>query len=158
MPSNGGMGCYRNRPELCVFENHLHRLRGLKGILKKRKAVRYTLCLPVIFKWTDEGGSPVQEGGFTRDISTGGLYINCPKLPPIQTPLALEILLPPNKKVLSERLKLEATVEIVRVGTDAEEQGFAAVGELAMHGSQYQGRKRRVSLYFSNTRSTILPN
>jgi hypothetical protein len=158
LPSNGGMDFYRNRPERFVFENHLHRLRGLKGILKKRKAVRYKLCLPVIFKWTDEHGRPVQEGGFTRDISTVGSYISCPKLPPIQTPLALEILLPPNKKVLSERLKLEATVEIVRVGTDAEEQGFAAVGELAMHGSQYQGRKRRVSLNFSNTCSTILPN
>jgi hypothetical protein len=158
LPSNGGMDFYRNRPERCVFENHLHRLRGLKGILKKRKAVRYKLCLPVIFKWTDERGRPVQEGGFTRDISTVGFYISCPKLPPIQTPLALEILLPPNKKVLSERLKLEATVEIVRVGTDAEEQGFAAVGELTMQGSQYQGRKRRVSLNFSNARSTVLPN
>jgi hypothetical protein len=91
----------------------------------------------VIFKWTDEGGSPVQEGGFTRDISTVGLYISCPKLPPIQTVLALEILLPPTKKVLSESLKLEAIVEIVRVVTDAEERGFATVGELAIHGSQY---------------------
>jgi hypothetical protein len=152
------MDFYRNRPERCVFESHLHRLRGLKGILKKRKAVRYKLCLPVIFKWTDERGRPVQEGGFTRDISTVGLYISCPNLPPIQTLLALEILLPPNKKVLSERLKLEATVEIVRVGTDAEEQGFAAVGELTMRGSQYQGRKRRVSLNLSNARSTVLPN
>ena len=158
MPKQPSYGSVTEIPERCVFENHLHWLRGLKGILKKRKAVRYKLCLPVIFKWTDERGRPVQEGGFTRDISTLGLYISCPKLPPIQTPLALEILLPPNKKVLSERLKLEATVEIVRVGTDAEEQGFAAVGELAMHGSQYQGRKRRVSLNFSNTRSTILPN
>ena len=133
-------------------------MRDLKGILEKRKAVRYELCLPVIFKWTDEGGNTVQEGGFTRDISTAGLYISCPKLPPIQTALALEILLPPNKKVLSNSLKLEATVEIVRVGTDAEEQGYAAVGELAMHGSQYQGRERCLSLNFSNARSTILPN
>ena len=128
------MDFYRNRPERCVFENHLRRLRGLKGILKKRKAVRYKLCLPVIFKWTDERGRPVQEGGFTRDISTVGLYISCPKLPPIQTPLALEILLPPNKKVLSESLKLEATVKIVGVGTDAEGRGFAGVGELAVRG------------------------
>jgi hypothetical protein len=105
--------------------------------LEKRKAVRYKLCLPVIFKWTDERGIPVQEGGFTRDISTVGLYINCPKLPPIQTVLALEILLPPTKKVLSDSLRLRATVEIVRVGTDTEERGVAAVGELAMHGSQY---------------------
>jgi hypothetical protein len=91
----------------------------------------------VIFKWTDEGGIRVQQGGFTRDISTVGLYISCPKLPPIQTALALEILLPPTKKVLSDSLKLGATVEIVRVGTDTEERGFAAIGELAMHGSQY---------------------
>ena len=158
MPKQPSYGSVTEIPGRCGFENHWHLVRDLKGILKKRKAVRYKLCLPVIFKWTDERGRPVQEGGFTRDISTVGSYISCPKLPPIQTPLALEILLPPNKKVLSERLKLEATVEIVRVGTDAEEQGFAAVGELAMHGSQYQGRKRRVSLNFSNTRSTILPN
>src|SRR3989440_4676656 len=102
------MGCYRNRPVRCGSENHLHRLRGLKGILKKRRAVRYKLCLPVIFKWTDERGRPVQEGGFTRDISTLGLYISCLKLPPTQTALVLEVLLPPNKKVLSEILKLEA--------------------------------------------------
>ena len=105
--------------------------------MEKRKAVRYRLCLPVIFKWTDEGGSPVQEAGFTRDISTVGLYISCPKLPPIQTALALELLLPPTKKVLSESVKLEATVEIVRVGSDAEERGFATVGKLAIHENQY---------------------
>ena len=158
MPKQPSYGSVTEIPGRCGFENHLHLVRDLKGILKKRKAVRYKLCLPVIFKWTDEHGRPVQEGGFTRDISTVGLYISCPKLPRIQTPLALEILLPPNKKVLSERLKLEATVEIVRVGTDAEEQGFAAVGELAMHGSQHQGRKRRVNRNSSNGRSTVLPN
>jgi len=91
----------------------------------------------VIFKWTDEGGSSVQEGGFTRDISTVGLYIGCPKLPPIQTALALEILLPPIEKVLSDSLKIEGFVEIVRLGTDTEERGFATIGELAMHGSEY---------------------
>ena len=80
----------------------------------------------------------MQEGGFTRDISTVGLYINCPELPPIQTALVMEILLPPNKRVLPVSLKLEATVEIVRVETESEEPGFAAVGELAMQGSQYQ--------------------
>ncbi len=91
----------------------------------------------MIFRWIDEAGSPVQEGGFTRDVSTVGLYICCQKSPPIKTALTLEIILPPNKKVLSESLKLEATVEIVRVGTEAEERGFAAVGELAMQGSEY---------------------
>ena len=124
--------------EIALDVTALHLVRDLKGNLEKRKAVRYKLCLPVIFKWTDEGGRPMQEGGFTRDISTVGLYISCPQLPPIQTALVMEILLPPNKRVLPDSLKLEATVEIVRVGTNGEEPGFAAVGELAMQGSQYQ--------------------
>ncbi len=104
-----------------------------EGDLDKRKAVRYKLCLPVLFKWIDADGCPVQEGGFTRDISTAGLYVNCPNLPPVPRDLALEILLP-----LSEILKLQATVEIVRVGTHPEARGFATVGGLSTDRSQHQ--------------------
>jgi hypothetical protein len=100
--------------------------------LEKRKIVRYKLCLPVVFKWTDDNGLERQEAGFTRDISTGGLYVSCPKCPPINTTLLLEIVLPSKGEALSGGLRLGATATIVRLATKIEEKGFAAVGELVM--------------------------
>jgi hypothetical protein len=105
--------------------------------LERRKIARYKLCLPLVFKWTDESGTHMQEAGFTRDISTRGLYVSCVKCPPINATLLLQIVLPSKAEARSRGLRLDATVQVVRVATEIEEKGFAAVGELVMPESQY---------------------
>ena len=83
--------------------------------MERRRTVRYNLCLPLIFEWTDQNGTVIQEAGFTRDVSTSGVYVNCLKSPPINSILRLQI----------------ATAQVLRFASDGEVAGFGAVGELA---------------------------
>ena len=73
----------------------------------------------------------MQEAAFTRDISTGGLFVSCIKCPPIGATLSLEIMLPPNSEIRSHGLRLDARVQVVRGASEVEEKGFAAAGDLA---------------------------
>jgi PilZ domain-containing protein len=99
--------------------------------MERRRTVRYNLCLPLIFEWTDQNGTVIQEAGFTRDVSTSGVYVSCVNSPPINSILRLQIALPPNKQVLPDGLRLNVAAEVLRFATDGEVAGFAAVGELA---------------------------
>jgi hypothetical protein len=98
--------------------------------MERRRAVRYKLCLPLLFKWTDGSGNPIQEAAFTRDISTGGVFISCVKCPPIGATLSLDIMLPPNSEIRSHALRLDATVQVIRIASELEERGFAGAGDL----------------------------
>jgi hypothetical protein len=94
----------------------------------------------LLVEWTHEGGTVTQEAGFTRDISTGGLYVTCAKAPPINSTVRLQIALPPNEEILPNGLRLEATAQVVRFASCGEAAGFAAVGELAKQdGNQKRG-------------------
>ena len=73
----------------------------------------------------------MQEAAFTRDISTGGLFVSCVKCPQVGATLSLEIMLSPNSEIRSHGLRLDATVEVVRIASAVEDQGFAAAGDLA---------------------------
>jgi hypothetical protein len=112
---------------------------GAINKLERRRTVRYNLCLPLVFEWTDAGGILIQEPGFTRDISTGGLYVTCAKSPPINSTVSLRIALPANKEILPSSLRLEATAKVIRLASAGEAGGFAAVGELA----KQQGNQKR---------------
>jgi hypothetical protein len=83
----------------------------------------------------------MQEAGFTRDVSTGGLYVSCVKCPPMNSTLSLQIVLPADGQVLPGSLSLESTVQVVRFGSGGEASGFAAVGELALKRSRHQGQR-----------------
>jgi hypothetical protein len=94
--------------------------------------VRYGLCLPLVFAWTDQSGTLIQQAGFTRDISTAGLYVSCSSPPPVESTVSLQIVLPANQGILRESLSLTATAQVVRSASTGEVSGFAAVGELAI--------------------------
>jgi hypothetical protein len=98
--------------------------------VERRRAVRYKLCLPLVFKWADESGTLMQEAGFSRDISTGGLYVSCVKCPPVGATIHLQIVLPPNADIRSHGLRLDATVQVTRMASELEEKGFGAAGDL----------------------------
>jgi len=118
--------------EICVSLQSLarHGLGESRADVERRRTARYKLCLPLIFKWTDDSGTPIEGAGFTRDISTSGLYASCAKLPPINATLHLQILLPPDKKVLPHSLRLWGRV--VRTRAENEDRGIGVAGELAM--------------------------
>ena len=105
--------------------------------MERIRAVRYKLRLPLFFKWTEASGNPIQEAAFTRDISPGGLFISCVECPPIRTSLSLEIMLPPNSEIRSHGVRLDATVQVVRIASATEEKGFAGAGDLAIQKGEY---------------------
>ena len=94
--------------------------------MEQRKSHRYRLHAPVIFGWTDPDGLSQLRGGFTRDISAGGLFVLCEASAPLEAVLTLEVLLPPFK-ASSTALRLKGEGHVVRV--EMKQTGFAAASE-----------------------------
>ncbi len=92
--------------------------------VERRLRTRYELRLPVIYGWTDEHGAAKQAGGFTRNISTQGLYVVAAELPPGGVRLRLQAVLPPLEAA-AEVLPLRAAGQVLRV----EGQGFALTSD-----------------------------
>ncbi len=83
---------------------------------ERRKARRFTLDIPAIFRWRGEDGRARCEGtGFCRDISTSGVFVIALSIaPPVDCKLELMVLLPPlNPRVPA--MRLSGTGTVVRV-------------------------------------------
>jgi hypothetical protein len=88
-----------------------------------RQFARFTLKVPVIFAWSDEGGEHAGEG-VTSNISAGGMFIVSSVCPPRNSVIHCEMLLPsPNGKDIEE-LEGAATGSVVRTQENGE-SGFA---------------------------------
>jgi hypothetical protein len=90
--------------------------------------MRYRLSVPVVFRWKTEGGSRRISRGFTRDISTQGVFVFSPEIPAAGTSVRLEFLFP-SLEESSDGLRLRSVGEVVRVETGSQGTGFAAVSE-----------------------------
>jgi hypothetical protein len=95
--------------------------------VEQRRAVRFQLRVPVIFRWGRQTSV-----GQTRDIGITGVFITCPTLPPVGTALSLEIHIPPLERNTSQLLYLEATGRVIRVAAGEESRGFAATAPFAL--------------------------
>jgi PilZ domain len=100
--------------------------------MEQRKTVRYQVRAPVLFKWTDADAMGVQGGGFTRDISTGGLFVCCDRLPPLKTVLSMEVLLSLVESP-SPGLRLMGQGVVVRLEKRENQTGFAAKTKLDLN-------------------------
>ncbi len=94
---------------------------------------RYPLRAPVIFRWKDPQGTTQQEGGFTRDMSSDGVFVLCSKYPPAGIAVALEVFLPPIEAT-AQGLRLQAEGTVVRIGVAGEGSGFAAAADFGLRG------------------------
>ena len=93
--------------------------------VERRTSRRYSLRLPVLFRWRRESGEECRSGGFTRDVSTTGTYVNCEnECPPQAAVVGIELLLPPGE-LQAAGLKLKAEGSVVRAGRAGEGTGFA---------------------------------
>jgi hypothetical protein len=95
--------------------------------VEQRRAVRFQLPVPVIFRWENQTSV-----GRTRDIGITGVFITCHTLPPVGTALSIEIHVPPLERNSSQRLYLEATGKVIRVAAGEESRGFAATAPFAL--------------------------
>ena len=99
--------------------------------MEQRKAVRFNLFAQVICQWQDPSGQNQESVGWTRDISTLGVFVVCPSTPPVGTTVSLKIRLPALERNRLQRLNLEAKGRVTRA-TDTN-QGFAVTGHFELH-------------------------
>jgi hypothetical protein len=87
---------------------------------------------PVLFLWKDESGIGHQGGGFTRDISSNGVFVFCSaNCPPAGSDIAMEIAFPPLEDDV-QGLQIKAQGRVVRVDQTEGPAGFAAATDLGL--------------------------
>lgn len=69
--------------------------------------------------------------GFTRDISTGGVFVTSSTAPPLGTPIAVELHLP-SLAPSGPGLRLRAEGQVVRVEGMQEQPGFAVAAHFGL--------------------------
>jgi hypothetical protein len=110
-------------------------IRAIGDAVQQRKAVRFQIRLPVIFRWSDEQGGRQQNGGFTRDISTGGLFIYSLIPPPLGVTVEFEVVLPALEES-GHGVRLRSEGRVLRIERRGEHTGFAATGDFDLHSAQ----------------------
>ena len=119
-PPQPCLGQYRRF--LKLYQHLLAATTGpLEGSMERRRAARFGLNMPVICQCENEHGRARELGGFSRNISTTGLFVAAPGAPSERTPVAVTVLLPPLHKSDGHALQLKSKGLVVR----AEPDGFA---------------------------------
>ena len=109
---------------------------SIGDVVQSRKALRFPMRVPVIFRWIDEQGHTSQGAGFTRDISTAGLFVYSATPPPADAAVNLEVLLPLHEG--GQGTRLEGPGRVVRVEGQGERAGFAATSDFALDNAAIQ--------------------
>jgi len=103
------------------------RIANAKDHYERRKAIRYGLRMPVVFRWKGSGRVRLQGEGFTRDISAGGVFIVTSACLPPNAVVDMEILFPAANMPSNIHIKREMKVLRVENGTDGtRHSGFSA--------------------------------
>ena len=82
---------------------------------ERRRARRFALELPVVFRWVNDGQTACEATGVCRDISTSGVFVIAySAAPALSCRLDLVVLLPPfNPR--TPALRLHSSGSVVRV-------------------------------------------
>jgi PilZ domain len=101
---------------------------GERTALEQRQHTRYGVRARVNFNWQDEGILYVGSG-FTRDISSNGMFIYSDCLPPAKADINLEISFPPVAEAKSHLLMMARALVIRADGgtSPGEREGFAVL-------------------------------
>ena len=107
---------------------------------EKRVVPRYRLNLPILVRW--HNGETYTCGGFTRDVSTKGVFVLCSEKLPLNTTVEIEILLPTSGKIPGRALK--STGRVVRTYDENEGEGIALEGQFGQ--SEFPDPRARPAL------------
>jgi len=105
--------------------------RMIGGSVNLRSSARFAMKMAVICRWKDHQGSAHEIGGFSRDISTAGLFVLSSALPPDGTDVSVEVLLPALGGGTSRGLRLQSEGKVVRAEHREAATGFAVRCEFA---------------------------
>ncbi len=107
--------------------------------VERRRAVRYLLEVPLIFRWLGPECSRLQCDGVTRDISARGAYVLSVTAPPVDAVVDVEVYLLGYREPKS---RIKASMKVSRV--DDRSEGAARLGfSLAGDGFQLISRQVR---------------
>src|ERR1019366_6647483 len=110
-------------------------IRAIGDAMQQRESVRFHIRLPVLFRWNDEQGGRQQNGGVTRDISRGGLFVYSLITPPSGVTVELEVMLPALEES-GHGVRLGSEGRVLRIERKGEHTGFAATGDFDIHNTQ----------------------
>jgi hypothetical protein len=81
---------------------------------ERRKARRFALEIPVLFRWMDDRHTACEGAGFSRDNSTRGVLVIACAAPALARSLELMVLLPPLNPT-GPGMRLRSSGSVVRV-------------------------------------------
>jgi hypothetical protein len=97
--------------------------------VERRRAVRYLLRVPLVFRWQGSGNNHLQGDGVTRDISARGAYVLSVTAPPVGTVVHVEVYLLGFREPKS---RIKARMRVSRVddrAMDLARLGFSLAGD-----------------------------
>ena len=97
--------------------------------MEMRKEIRYRLDAPAVFTWESARHRRFQGEGLTRDISVQGAFILTATMPPPDSQIQVDLLLPTLTGVKA-MMRITGKARVIRVehpGGDAWVHGFAVV-------------------------------
>ena len=91
-----------------------------------RKATRYPLSCPALYRWASSEGLPQNGTGITRDVGVGGVFVQGDRSPPVGAQIELNIALP-NCEDTGFGMRLRGVGSVLRVepGNAIRTDGFA---------------------------------
>ena len=97
--------------------------------VERRRAVRYLLEVPLVFRWQGSGNRHLQGDGVTRDISARGAYVLSVTAPPVGAVVHVEVYLLGFREPKS---RIKARMRVSRVddrATHSARLGFSLAGD-----------------------------
>lgn len=97
--------------------------------MEMRRDIRYRLDAPAVFSWTGGRHGRLHGEGITRDISVQGAFILSATLPPPDSPIQVDLLLP-SLAGMSAVMRITGKARVTRVersGDNGWVHGFAVV-------------------------------
>jgi hypothetical protein len=102
------------------------------GVMERRGATRFRLRLAVVFSWRDEHGNVQGSEGWSRDLSSRGIYGRSEMVLPVGAVVERNVFLPePGYQIRAA--ELHAKGRVVRVDRHTGNQsGFAAMNHTVL--------------------------
>ena len=101
--------------------------------MERRGATRFRLRLAVVFSWRDEQGIVQGSEGWSRDLSSRGIYVRADMLPPVGTAVEMNVFLPePGYQIRAAELHAKGPVVRIDRHAGTQSSGFAAMNHTVL--------------------------
>jgi hypothetical protein len=101
--------------------------------MERRGATRFRLRLAVVFSWRDEQGIVQGSEGWSRDLSSRGIYVRSDMVPPVGAAVEMNVFLPePGYQIRAAELHAKGLVVRIDRRAGTQSSGFAAMNHTVL--------------------------